>query len=229
MGDVEKVFDSELEALKFIRDAVSKSLFRTGVQVEGTFHHNTAYKDASSIVDNGILSLQEQNDKGLREDLASFLTIMDDIESHINGSDGISLSRPDTDMDDISPKEDVYDTYSPDKVDFIISNRIKAMRNSRHYGNEFVTYTSIRQRDLMAIDIRMLQMIEKEMSKKTKDINKLIERYNGLREIAFSLMRTKNYIPLREVSNEEWIEIDIDKLRRYPSIRLVKNNSTKPD
>ena len=71
------------------------------------YHHNTAYEYAPSIIKYGILSIEELNSLGIRSYSKDYLKFIDDIESHVNGKDGISLSV--TGLTDLYKDEDEYD------------------------------------------------------------------------------------------------------------------------
>ena len=105
------------------------------------YHHNTSYFDAPSVIRYGILSLLELNALGVKNFSQEVLDIMSDTDSHINGTNAISLSV--VGLKDLYHNESEYSPYSSTQVDFLISNEIKAYRSTLHYGNEFLCYNKI--------------------------------------------------------------------------------------
>lgn len=187
--------------------------------VKEYYHHNSEYKDAPSICSHGILSLKELNKKGITNYSETVLKTMDDIESHVNGNDSISLSR--VGLDDLYENELEYNPYSPNLVDFIVSDKVKARRSSIHYGNEYLIHERIELDKLMAIDIRLLKLLEQRKTNISEDfIKKVIEKFNYLKDIAIAMKQSKLDIPLREKSTKENFVLDIDKLSTIEQIKI---------
>ena len=183
------------------------------------YHHNVSYHDTPSVVQNGILSLKEQNKRGITNYSEDTLKILDDTSSHVNGIDGISLSI--VGLKDLSKKEEVYNPFDSKCVDILISDEIKTMRNSKHYGNEFIANKIILPDKFRSVDIRILMFIQELLKKdeiKEEDLNTLINKYNSLRKIASELVLTGYIVPIREMSFDN-ILIDAYKLSRCPKIQ----------
>ena len=66
---------------------------------------------------------------------------MDDLDSHANGSESISLAV--VGLDDLNPDEFEYDPFSEKQVDILITSDIVARRVTTNYGNEFLSDKSI--------------------------------------------------------------------------------------
>ena len=183
------------------------------------YHHNTSYKNAPLVCKHGILSLLELNNHGIRKDTQELLQRMDDTDSHINGNDGISLAV--VGLNDLYSYEDEYNPMNPSLVDFIISNNIKAFRNTLHYGNEYIHYGNIKLESIISLDFRLLEYISiKEKEKISKD--KLIEMYNSLLQSAIIIKKLKTGLLIREMSKNNSFGIDIDKFVQSKSLLLKK-------
>ena len=179
--------------------------------IDYKYHHNAMYKDASSICSIGILSLKDQNTYKITSHSDKVLKTMDDLESHVNGSDNVSLSV--VGLDDIYPGEDEYDPSSPIFVDFLISGDIKAKRNSIHYGNEFLS-SSIPRDKIRALDIRLLKLIRKN----PYDIDIILKNYNYLVDAVNVIIEDNLNIPVRECSSDIY-ELDIHAIKKYGKIK----------
>lgn len=192
----------------------------TSVEVNNArYHHNSSYFVAPSIVERGILPLNELNKKGLANISDEVLELMDDPSSHANGSEGVSLSV--VGLEDLSEKEIEYDPFSKEQVDFIVSDEVKAFRSSVNYGNEFIAFGGIEPEKLKSIDIRLIKYIESFVdSHKHVGLEDLIERYRCIKEVAMSLKENNMDIPLREMSSEDGVALDIDKVIDAPILLL---------
>ena len=213
---------------EFVLEYVTEHLevFVKGCEVvnDAKFHHNTPYTKAPSLIRNNILSLEEQTKKKLKNLTEEELKVFDDMESHANGSSGISLSV--VGLDDINEDEFEYNPYGENQVDFLIQSDIKAMRNSVHYGNEFITFDQIEAEKFKAIDIRIAMYMETLLKKgnefDSEAISTLIQRYNCLRNIALTIKQEGLDIPLREMSHDDCSSLDIDKVAASPKL-VLKN------
>ena len=172
------------------------------------YHHNTDYLKAPSVIRNGILSLNELNKRGIRQFPEKQLDILNDTNSHINGSNGISLSV--VGLEDLYADEDEYNPLKSASVDILISNLVKASRTTNHYGNEFIALGIIEPTMFKSIDVRLLKYIES--SKDKESVNRLIDKYNSLKLIACALSESKLDIPIREMSYEDDTNLDINSL-----------------
>lgn len=218
---METILLEEEHVLEYIYDSICK-LKKDGEEVKhAKYHHNTAYKDAVSICKYGILTLIDLNLKGIRKDTKEFLKIMGDIDSHVNGNNCVSLSV--VGLTDIYPNEDEYNPFSPNLVDFLVSNDIQASRSSTHYGNEFLSFGSIMRDKIKSVDIRLLYLLCQNKSYiNDSSTQAIINKYNYLREIALELKRQQLELPLREMSESNIFEINIDKLVEQPKLLLKK-------
>lgn len=216
-----KIIIEEKHITEYIKDTLSDCRSGSIIVNNAKYHHNTSYREAPNICRHGILSLVEQQKQGIKDYTSDFLTIMNDIESHVNGNDSISLSV--VGLKDLYPGEDEYNPYSPSMVDFLITSDIIASRSTHHYGNEFLVHGSISTDKLKAIDIRLLrliQLIEKNRNNPMYNNEKLVSMYNNLREIALTMRAAQLDIPLREMSQQDDSNLDIDKISTAPILVL---------
>ena len=220
MSTIEQIDDEHL--IEYITDMISTFRLQKLYVRNARYHHNTKYKDAPSVCKYGILTLEDLNRWGIRKDSLEFIKVMDDIDSHINGADGISLAV--VGLPDIYPDEHEYNPYEPTKVDFIVSSDVRARRVSTHYGNEFIHTGSIGLSEMEAVDVRILELI-----RKSQEIGigiphcLLIEIYNYLIEISKALINNGYNIPLREMSEYDGFKLDIEKASNSPKIlRKIK-------
>lgn len=206
---------------KYIKEFIVDTLLSAKESLEhiekAKFHHNTDYKRAPLVCKHGILTLLGQNKIGLRNDSAEMLKRMDDIESHINGNDGISLSV--VGLTDLYADEFEYNPFASNLTDFIISSDIKAGRRTLHYGNEFIHYGNIVLEKILSLDVRLLEYIE---SNKQISREQLIEMYNSLLESAIIIKETQSNLLLREMSSNHPFSINIDKFSESDSLVLKK-------
>ena len=204
--------------IEYITDMIST--FRTNVlHVQNArYHHTTKYKDAPSVCKHGILTLEDLNRWGIRNDSPEFIRRMDDIDSHINGADGISLAV--VGLTDLTRDEFEYNPFEPTRVDFLVSSDVQARRNAKHYGNEFIHTGSINLAEIESVDVRILELI-----RKSQEIgigiphSLLINIYNYLIEISIALANNGYNIPLREMSEYEGYKIDIEKASKADKIK----------
>lgn len=220
---MENVVLDKKEILDYVESSINESTYTTIEVVDDKFHHNTKYEDAVSIIENGILSGKEQNKLGIVSD--EKLELFSDIESHVNGTDSISLAV--VGMTDLNPGELEYDPFSEKHVDILISGEVPARRVSTNYGNEYLTDDSILNDKFRAIDTRLLAYIETIRISSTCDpfdvsINQLLDNYNKLREVALLLKKKSLDIPLREMSSGERIGLDINKLSSLPKVKVKR-------
>lgn len=208
--------------LEYIKDILSQYSLENIDVDNARYHHNSIYKKAPSIIENGILSIKEINDKGIDKFSPKTIEIMDDIDSHTNGNSGRSLSV--MGLTDLYRDEDEYDPTSPLLVDFIISSDIKAYRNSSIYGNEFIARSAIKKEQIKALDIRFLQYIYNfEHGKYSyEDIDMLIEKYNYIKEMANKILSSNKNLLFREASSGNKKMLDIEKMSDVPMLVLKK-------
>lgn len=210
----------EKEGLIHIRNILNNLKTDKMTIQNARYHHNTNYYDAPSICTYGILSINDLHELGIKQTDEESLHILNDIESHVNGNNAISLSV--TGLTDLYAYEDEYTPESPELVDFLISSEICAIRNATNYGNEFLSYQSIPVDKIKSIDIRLLEYCNLTKKDSYYTIKNLIDKYNALRTIALTIKKNNLNIPIREMSKEDNSLIDIDKLILTPQIVLKK-------
>ena len=207
--------------LEYVKDILHDIKIGASIINNAKYHHNTDYCDASSICRHGILTMMDLKKLGIKNYSDEFLQKMDDIESHINGNDAVSLAV--VGLQDLYPNEDEYNPFSPSQVDFLVSSEIQTGRSSIHYSNEFLSYKSIGTDKLRSVDIRLLkliEMIEKGYSSNNFTIQSVIEKYNYLKNIALTMKHSQLDIPLREMSYQDNSSMDVDKLSSTPRLVL---------
>ena len=206
-----------LDVKKNIEDVIARSM-NGFVDVNDRYHHNSSYTAAPSIIKNGILSISDLHKRGIVKISAKVLKLSEDIESHINGSEQISLSV--VGLDDLYKNEEEYDPFKIGSVDFIVSNDVKAARSSTHYGNEFLAYSPINNDKIKSVDVRLFEYLDELERLNGSSVNDMISLYESLREIAISLRDSKLNIPLREMSNGNNKSLDIEKISEMPKLIL---------
>lgn len=203
---------------EYIINSLLKNIESNNVMNYDKFHHNSSYSDALSILKNGIISIKKQKELKIRDISENQLKHLDDITSHINGIDGISLAV--MGLTDLYSNEEEYIPYNPNLIDCIISEDIKAARHTEHYGNEYVTYSDVEISKIKAIDTRLITLIEITKNKDEKFYKDLILKYNILLEMAKYIKINKIVIKLREMSND--CVLDINKLSNMPILKIEK-------
>ena len=211
---------------KYIREYTAcllEALKRNNYSVnENIFHHNTSFSKLPIIVENGILSIMDQQKKGLANYSKGDLERLSDITSHINGIDGISLSK--TGLTDLYRDEDVYNPYKSSSVDIVIGE-VKAFRRSGNYGNEFIYTRSILPDMFLSMDIRLMKLIENTKSiDDLEKIKRIVVAVNSLKETAMAIEKQNIYLPIREMSYENdssnGPQLDILKMAEMPKIKI---------
>lgn len=184
------------------------------------YHHNTAYEYAPSIIKYGILSIEELNSLGIRSYSKDYLKFIDDIESHVNGKDGISLSV--TGLTDLYKDEDEYDPCQSNIVDFLVDENIKTVRNTTHYGNEFISENKISNDRIISADIRIINYINNLSEKEGKAIFSVINKYNQIIMMSKEILRHNRNIQMREMSEGVNRKIDVEKMSEMPRLLMIK-------
>ncbi len=183
---------------------------------DAKFHHNTSYQNAPLVCEHGILTLLDLNKLGIRNDSLEMLERLNDNESHINGNNGVSLSV--VGLTDLYKDEFEYDPFNPKFVDILLSSQVRAYRNSRHYGNEYISSKSIEVDKIKAIDVRMLEYIDK-----CNDKEELIDMYNNLIEVARIISNNNLDIQLREMSYSDNFSLSTTKLALSKKLDFEKS------
>lgn len=184
------------------------------------YHHNTAYEYAPSIIKYGILSIEELNSLGIRSYSKDYLKFIDDIESHVNGKDGISLSI--TGLTDLYKDEDEYDPCQSNIVDFLVDENIKTVRNTTHYGNEFISENKISNDRIISADIRIINYINNLSEKDGKAIFSVINKYNQIIMMSKEILRHNRNMQMREMSEGVNRKIDVEKMSEMPRLLMIK-------
>lgn len=210
---MDKILLEEKYVLEYIRDMLNTFKMSSKEVMNARYHHNASYENTISILRYGILSNINTNKLGLTNYSDEDLKIMNDITSHVNGNDSISLSV--VGLKDLYPGEDEFNPYSPNYVDLIISNDIEAKRDSTRYGNEFLVKDKICTEKIKSIDIRLLNLMEE----KNYNIKEIIKKYNYLKDIALIIKVLNLDILLREMSNNN-LKLNIDNVSKTPKILL---------
>ncbi len=209
------------EVCDYIKDSIIDSIDSARKIRNSDYHHNTCYNCVPSVLKNGILPINDLNKLNIRNFTSDALKVLDDITSHPNGIDGVSLSV--VGLDDIYSGEYEYNPFNMNSVDLLISNTIKASRNSTNYGNEFICYEPIEPYMIKSIDVRILKFLNFCNSRyEDANIEQLIYMYNSLQEIAIASNDTHLPIPLREMSREGNQCLNIDKISKNKKIVLLK-------
>lgn len=184
------------------------------------YHHNTAYEYAPSIIKYGILSIEELNSLGIRSYSKEYLKFIDDIESHVNGKDGISLSV--TGLTDLYKDEDEFDPCQSNIVDFLVDENIKTVRNTTHYGNEFISENKISSDKIVSADIRIINYINNLSEKDGKAIFSVINKYNQIIMMSKEILRHNRDMQMREMSEGVNRKIDVEKMSEMPRLLMIK-------
>lgn len=212
---MENKYIEEKNIYEYIKDVLNSLKMKLTQIDDKDYHHNTKYEVGSSIIEHGILSLNDLYKLKLIKCSEDKLKLMADTDSHINGNDGISLSA--VGLKDLYKDEEEYDPFYHSHLDFLVTRNIMAYRSTNHYGNEFISYNKISPNELTSLDIRLLKHI-----KESQDIENIIKKYNYLIDIANKIINNNLSIPIREMSNSEGFDIDINKLSKNQKI-YIKN------
>ena len=140
---MQKVILEKNDVLEYVETTLNDIISTPIVVFDDMFHHNTRYEDTISIIENGILTGKDQNKMGILSD--EKLELFEDIESHANGSESISLAV--VGMTDLYPDEFEYDPFCEKSVDILITGDVSARRVSTNYGNEYITDECIKHFD----------------------------------------------------------------------------------
>ena len=215
--DVIKIIDRE--TTKYIQEHIHSIKVNKKLIDNANNHHVTAYKNAPSIMKYGLLTLRDLNDYKIINLSDEQLVLYDDITSHANGIDAVSVSVPG--LTDLYADEDEFSHEVPEDVDIVISNDLKKMRYAQNYGNEFLSRGSISRDLIKAADIRLINLIKISERYQDKDLmKKIAENYNYLKDIAQTIRKEDVDIPIREMSDNGSYQLDIDKLAEMPKINI---------
>lgn len=215
---MKKVVLKEKYCLEYIKDAFNNFKKNRHEVEKADYHHNCSYDSILSILENGILPIKQLHSKKIRNFSDEELLICSDVESHANGFDGISLSK--VGLDDLYHNEYVYNPLRCGYIDLIISNCVKAFRYTVNYGNEFITYQKIPVDYIKSIDIRLLEYIADY--KKGNGLNNIVEKYNSLIRISQKIIDDSSNVTVREMSDDNNCELDVDGLSKSPILVLKR-------
>ena len=196
------------EIFDFIIDTLYETRMELSMVDNIKFHHNTSYQNAPLVCEYGILTLLDLNKFGIRNDSKELLERYNDIESHINGTDGISLAV--MGLTDLYKDESEYNPFEPRFVDITLSDELTAYRNTYHYGNEYICNKSIGVDKIQTIDMRIIEYIDR--CRTNEDLKELIDMYNNSIKISKTINQNNLSILLREMSYNDKFIIDTKKL-----------------
>lgn len=218
---MDSIFISKEDVCEYIKNSLKDSFVDVQRIKDAKYHHNTSYSYISSVIKNGILPIKDLNNLNIRNFNLDTLKVLDDITSHPNGINGISLSV--LGLEDIYPGEYEYNPLNMKSVDILVTDNIKTSRNSTNYGNEFICYNPIEPTKFRSIDVRILKFLNYCNSHYgDTNIEQLIYMYNSLQMIAASLNDMQLSIPLREMSYENNQCLNTDKISKSKKIVLLK-------
>lgn len=207
-------FIEEEYVVEYIKDNIH-SLKRDLVCVKNArYHHNTKYRNAVSVCRNGILTMLDLHRYKIKTFSLDILKKFEDDCFHVNGINAVSLSV--AGLNDLYKDEEEYNSFDSNRVDFLISSDVVALRNSTNYGNEFLSIGSIGIDKIKSVDIRLIEL----MNRIDNSSVSLVSKYNALRGIAYVIKKYQLDIPLREMSMGEEYSIDIDKLSKMPKLNI---------
>lgn len=221
---MKKLYLRENNILKYVQFSLCRNGKNIKYHYPKRYHHNTEYQNGESILRNGILSIEEKMKRGLIKEDQDLLAKADDTNSHVNGSDGISLSV--VGLEDLYPEEEEYDPQSISALDIVVNPKLKTNRQAFHYGNEFIYYKTIKPKDIHSINIRLLEYIEKIYSgdngHNCNSLRNLIIRYNALIDIARTIRDLNLNIDLIDSSSESnSILLNTNSLANLKKIELL--------
>lgn len=218
-----KIYLDSSDALEYIKESFEDAVIKGQDIKNARYHHNSVYQNAPSIVKHGLLSLNGIYRKGIKDFSKEILALSDDISSHVNGNDGISLSV--VGLTDLYKDEDEYDPFIPIYVDFIISSDVVAYRNTTNYGNEFVSTSHISNRFIRAVDFRLLTLINELLDSKlegnTEKVNMILAKFNALTKVCENMKKANLDAYVRELSLKESF-LDYEKLAKNPYLKLKR-------
>jgi len=211
----------EMKLYQFIKNSIYSARTETD-NTDDKYHHNTSYDLTPNIIKYGLLSAKEKA-KLFNMVLSDEVKFRLSDECYVNGEDNISLSV--VGLTDLRDDEFEYDPFLCCHVDIIISDSVRAYRNCKNYGNEFLARDRIENTNFKAIDVRLLDYVVKTLEDSSMSDNikrkKIIECFNYLKKIAKALKEANLDIPLREMSSEN-ITLDKEKVSNFIKLTLEK-------
>lgn len=224
MNNSQLIEESHIE--EFVKNMISGAKTHP-VNVENAiYHHNTKYENAPFNIRNGLMSTMVLMQSGrvfyTPEQLSSF----ENDEATVNGIHNISLSVLGLN-DQYRDDDEEYNPLKGHMPDILISSDIIARRKKTNYFNEYLSENIILPDKFKSVDIRIIKVSENaekvyRWPSREARIKDLKEMYNQLSEIAIAMKETGLDIPLREMSYEDNMALDIDKVASFPKISLIK-------
>ena len=224
MTKIEVIKETELE--QFITEMLSGAKMHPISVENADYHHNTSYENAPFNIRHGLMSTTRLMNYGRISKTPEQLSALENDAASVNGIYEISLSKVGlTDQ----YREDEWE-WEPRKgrcPDILIDSSIKTRRDYTNYFNEFLAEGIILPDKFRAIDVRILSVINgtdrtSSWSDRDKKLEALREMYNQLSEMAIAMREKGLDIPLREMSNEDNLALNIDKVADFPKIRTIK-------
>lgn len=211
---------------EFVRDMISSARIAPVIVENARYHHNTRYENAPFNIRNGLMSTNNLIKCGRISLPKETLWALENDEYSANGIDYISLSVVGLN-DQYREDEWEYNPLKGSMPDILISSDIKTRRYWKNNFNEFLAEGIILPEKFRSVDTRLIKVCNNEdkirvWSSREERINELKEMYNQLSEIALAMKEIGLDIPLREMSYEDDVALDIDKVSKFPKIRLIK-------
>lgn len=211
---------------EFIREYIEETLHLNlcdGEEIiDGKYHHNSDYDNAPSILKNNILSIRRLHQLGLVDISDNQLQLLDDITSHANGIDGISLSV--VGLDDLYKDEDEYNPFHSGVIDYVISDEVKARRYTENYGNEYIARGEILLSCIRTIDFRLIKFMKHNIYNEQllgNVYDNFIRKYNTIIYTARKIAEKELPIQIREMSYIQK-SLDVESMAKHPYLVKVK-------
>lgn len=215
---MKRIYIREKYVLEYIKNMLNCCFYSLKSIDAAKYHHNTSYEAAPSIIKYGILSMEDINNLGIKLYSKDCLNLMDDIESHVNGRNGVSLSV--IGLSDLYKGEEEFNPYESNYIDFLVDSNIKAFRNTIHYGNEFISEGRINSDKIKAADIRLIKYIDSLYKKDIFSIIEVINKYNQIIMMSKEIVEAGKDIQIREMSDGVKKNIDVIKMSKTPKLIL---------
>lgn len=223
---IKEIIINESEVEKFVKDIINSAKTQP-VNVENAlYHHNTKYEYAPFNIRHGLMSVMMLQKYGRVNYTEEQLAAFENDCYNVNGIYCISLSKVGL-SDQYSDNDEEYNPLKGNMPDILISGDIFARRRHKNYFNEYLADDIIFPEKFKAIDVRVIKVSENNEKvyrwpSREARILDLKKMYNGLSEIAIAIKEMNLDIPLREMSYEDNMALDIDKVASFPKISLIK-------
>lgn len=223
---IKEIIIKESEVEKFVKEIINSAKTQP-VNVENAlYHHNTKYEYVPFNIRNGLMSVMMLQKYGRVNYTEEQLSAFENDCYNVNGIYCISLSKVGL-ADQYSDNDEEYNPLKGNMPDILISSDIFARRRPKNYFNEYLADDIILPDKFKAIDVRIIKVSENNEKvyrwpSREARILDLKKMYNGLSEIAIAIKEMNLDIPLREMSYEDNMVLDIDKVASFPKISLIK-------